>query len=48
LLTFLGLTKKYLMAPISNKKLSLQKQWKNLIATFIEKRNHPGLTNQNN
>ena len=43
ILTSIGMLKKYFMTPITNRQLSLVKQWGNLTATIVEKRNHPGL-----
>src|SRR3989338_69067 len=42
-LTFLGLIKSYLMAPIIDKKTSIELQWQNIKAASCEKRSHPGL-----
>ena len=47
ILTSLGVSKNYFMTPITSKKESLPKQWQNLKAAIINRRNHPGLTPTN-
>jgi len=42
-LTFLGIAKRYLMAPIEYRRKSITFQWQNIKAVLSEKRNHPGL-----